>query len=275
MNFYQSWSGNFSDNTDRDIKFTIDYTTIKEVQVSVTGVTVNEHTVKVEADGTNLTITVDEGEPGVITDTTLLSGASVINSDNSWAFAENDVMPYIDYIKFITAIGGVSQKLWYQPVTIIQSTAAVDRSGAGNHGVITWGTNPADIEITVSSAISAIDYFATTGGASVEDSLPIPSGFNMTAINATGIATFWLYDLVNRAALSLGFSAQTMYVIIGLIAATGVGFGALIGTGNMLGFAIGFGATAALFAATGVMPWWVIIIIVSIVGMGIYTWRRG
>jgi len=81
--------------------------------------------------------------------------------------------------------------------------------------------------------------------------------------------------LVNRAAESLGFTAQTMYVIIGLIAATGVGFGALIGTGNMLGFAIGFGATAGLFAATGVMPWWIIIVIVAIVGMGIYTWRRG
>ncbi len=229
----------------------------------------DEMKITVTLDTVDLKIYIDDVEEGTIA----LAGSTATDNGNSWFWISgSDTMPYMNFATIDVA--GVN-KLWYQPVTIIQGTAAVDRSGTGNHGVISWGANPAGIEITASAVISATDYFATTDGATIPSPLPIPSGFNQTATNTTGIADFWLYGLVNRAALSLGFSAQTMYVIIGLIAATGVGFGALIGTGNMLGFAIGFGATAGLFAATGVMPWWVVTITIAIVGMGIYTWRRG
>jgi len=172
------------------------------------------------------------------------------------------------------SFGTLGQELWWQPATMVISNA-VDRTGNGNHGTINWGENPLGVETSVGGISSSGDFTPPGEEGEDFDILPIPSGWNVTATNTTGVTGFWLYDLVNRAAESLGFTAQTMYVIIGLIAATGVGFGALIGTGNMLGFAIGFGATAGLFAATGVMPWWIIIVIVAIVGMGIYTWRRG
>ena len=238
-------------------------------EVSATGITSDEMKITVILDTVDLEIYIDD----VLEDTIALAGSSATDNGNTWYWMlGSDTMPYMNFATIDVA--GVNQ-LWYQPVTIIQGTAAVDRSGTGNHGVIAWGTNPAGIEITASSAISATDYFAAAGEGGIPSPLPIPSEFNMTATNTTGIADFWLYGLVNRAALALGFSAQTMYVIIGLVAATGVGFGALIGTGNMLGFSIGFGATAGLFAATGIMPWWVVTITISIVAMGIYTWRRG
>jgi len=235
------------------------------VSVVEAGVTAGDMQITVTGDTVDLKLWIDTIE----VDTAVIGGG-VPDTAFDWTFM-SDASPYLDYLTIDVA--GVNQ-LWYQPVTIIAGDAAVDRSGVGNHGTITWGTNPAGIEIVVQAAISASDYFAASDGASIPSPLPIPSDFEITATNTTGIADFWLYGLVNRAADSLGFSAQTMYVIIGLIAATGVGFGALIGTGNMLGFTIGFGATAALFAATGVMPWWVIIIVIAIVGMGIYTWRR-
>ena len=253
--------------TDRECRLNELFLVSQEIEVVASGITTGEHTIKTTTDGTDLKIYVD----GVEEDTMVSNGIPVLDNVNDWAIMENDVLLYMDSMTIDVSL---VQQLWYQPVTIIQTSTAVDRSGVGNHGTITWGTNPAGIEITVQAAISAADYFAATDGTSIPSPLPIPSDFEITATNTTGIADFWLYGLVNRAALSLGFSAQTMYVIIGLIAATGVGFGALIGTGNMLGFTIGFGATAALFAATGVMPWWVIIIVIAIVGMGIYTWRR-
>lgn len=236
-------------------------------EVTVAGITSDEYDIEVTADGVNMKLYVDTVEE----DSVALAGSSVPGNANDYIVGGNDSLPYINSL--IIEVGAV-QQLWYQPVTIIANTA-IDRSGIGNHGDITWGTNPAGIEITVSAAISATDYTAGTDGATIPDPLPIPSSFNQTATNTTGITSLWLYDLVNRAADHLGFSAQTMYVIIGLITATGVGFGALIGTGNMLGFAIGFGATGGLFAASGVMPWWAITITVAIVAMGIYTWRRG
>lgn len=222
----------------------------------------------------NLTISVyDQNDALIDDDTVALAGATTYNNNNAWYFAQfYNVMPYMDYLKFTTASGF---QLWYQPVTIVNGTTATDRSGAGNHGTINWGANPAGIEVTISGATSPTAYTASAEEGVLPDVLPLPTGFDVTATNVTGVATLWQYDLINRAANSLGWTPQTMYVVVGLLAATGIGFGALIGTGNMLGFAIGFGATAGLFASTGVMPWWIIVITISVVAMGIYTWRRG
>jgi len=227
-----------------------------------------EHDIRLDYDGANLDLFIDD--MGVAVDTEAIV-TTVADNANDWIIGSN-ATPYIDSITF--DIGGATA-LWYEPVTIILADTATDRSGSGNHGDITWGANPAGIEITILGLVSSETFTASGDDGSIPDPLPIPSAFNITATNTTGITTFWMYDLVNRAAEHLGFSAQTMYVLIGLIAATGVGFGALIGTGNMLGFAIGFGTTAGLFAATGVMPWWIIIIIIAIAAMGIYTWKRG
>jgi len=237
--------------------------------ISVTGACASgEHDIRLDYNGANLDLFIDN--MGVAVDTEAIV-TTVPDNANDWIIGSN-ATPYIDSITF--DIGGATA-LWYEPVTIILADTATDRSGSGNHGDITWGANPAGIEITILGLVSSETFTASGDDGSIPDPLPIPSAFNITATNTTGITTFWMYDLVNRAAEHLGFSAQTMYVLIGLIAATGVGFGALIGTGNMLGFAIGFGTTAGLFAASGVMPWWIIIIIVSIAAMGIYTWKRG
>lgn len=69
------------------------------VTVTATGVSSGIHTIKVTADGINLKIYIDTIEKGSAS----LGATSVTDNANSWTLMQNNVMPYMEYIKIWTA----------------------------------------------------------------------------------------------------------------------------------------------------------------------------
>lgn len=116
--------------------------------VSAIGVTSGDHNIVVSADSANLSISVG----GVLQDTVALAGASVLDNTNDYTFLSGNVMPYADSI--VVTKGG-NEVLRYQPNDIISGTVLPDRAGTAQNGVITWGSNPAGVGVTLGSMTSS------------------------------------------------------------------------------------------------------------------------
>lgn len=105
------------------------------IQLTATGVTQGEHAFTVATTGGNATLYVD----GVAQDTDSLSASQQVQANsNNWTWVESNVMPYANSLS-ITTNG--TQRLLYQPNTMIIGSTLPDRSSNGNDGTITWGTN--------------------------------------------------------------------------------------------------------------------------------------
>ncbi len=68
------------------------------ISISATGISSDNHTVRVEANGADFKIFVDDDEKDGIA----LGGASVDDNNNVWDFFMNGVMPYVEYLKIWT-----------------------------------------------------------------------------------------------------------------------------------------------------------------------------
>jgi hypothetical protein len=100
-----------------------------------------------------LSLQVDSGTPSTAT----IVGPVPSNS-NVWTLDTNDVMPYItSYSETV----GSTQKLLYQPVTMIVGTTLPDIDGT-QVGTITYGTNP-NVSLTLGTFGPTNPAQATTG----------------------------------------------------------------------------------------------------------------
>ncbi len=242
--------------------------------VSASGLTSGEMKVSVQADGTDLKIYIDDVEE----DTIALAGASVTDTAFDWNLMDGTTVQQVEYL--IIEVGGV-QQLWYQPTSMYATSNVPDRSGNGNSGVVVWGTNYPGIELTLGGVYSMTAYVPEGSEGGVTEVFPPPDDLAMhegSGATGTGLPLEGLYT---RMSTSLGWTLPVSYAVTILIFAVAVGFAAFVASGSALGFAIGFGATAgaggAMRDATGatVFPWWIVIIIVAIIGMAWYSWRRG
>jgi len=316
---------------------------------TATGISSGEHNVKAYADGTDLGIIVDEGEGGEVSDTTLLSGASVPDNANDIIINQNNVMPYFDYLKWTV---GVDLIAWYQPVTMVISTSydgtadsgstttivdaeltqaddywnlarltitdttdngapegeasvitnfvagtdtltfgaltavvdtgdtytvdfgtLIDREGADENGIITWGVNPSGVDVGIGSLTAY--------------SQPEPSGTidepGQDIVGETGqpgwtdetgtLTTNPFYPLVKMASDQTGFDVTqiwlmlaTFFVLAGMLAVFG------FVPHQLITVAVGGGLTG-LFISMGIYPFWVIFIFL-VMGVALVLWER-
>ena len=139
--------------------------------------------------------------------------------------------------------------LWFQPSMIVSGTTLPDRSGSGNTGTIIWGANPDSIIVSM-GGIASFSSATAEEPELVPSVMPTPEDINLTpSAGATGEG-LPLYGLMNRAAVGLGWTTPTTYIIMILLFAIGLGVAGLVATRSSWGFMIGFGATAA--AASGI-----------------------
>jgi hypothetical protein len=253
--------------TSKDPKLTVNYT-YPTKEVSVADVSSGVHTVKVYADGTNLGIILDEGEAGEVSDTTLLSGASVPDNANDIIINQNNVMPYFDYYKHTVSDTLIA---WYQPVTMITGTTLPDREGTAQDATITWGSN-SDLTVTMGSVTSYESSEANAGEQSeISYSAPspnMPSGwFGGTA---TGLP---FYDNFLQVSSSTGIPVKTIYTFMIFSVAMAVGFGVFIVFKPMIFGFIAFLVVLWAGSSMGVIPGWVIFSLI-VCGFGIIYLRR-
>lgn len=103
-----------------------------------------EHTVIVAADGVDLTLNIDSVEE----DSTALAGASAPDNANNWILYPDHYWNYYKHTVSGTLIAH------YQPEDIISGTTLPDLEGAAQNGVITWGSNPAGISVSIGGMVS-------------------------------------------------------------------------------------------------------------------------
>jgi hypothetical protein len=130
--------------------------TFPNTTINVTGVSSGAHTITLSETAASfgtLSLQVDSGTPSTAT----IVGPVPSNS-NTWTLDTNDVMPYItSYSETV----GSTQKLLYQPVTMIVGTALPDIDGT-QAGTITYGTNP-NVSLTLGTFGPTNPAQATTG----------------------------------------------------------------------------------------------------------------
>lgn len=209
-----------------------------------------------------------------VNSTSLVS--AVTNTTSDWYFDQNNVMPYVNYLKI--SVGGV-QKLWYQPTSMILSSSIPDLSGNGNTGTINWGTNPAGITVTVGPIYDS-SYILSTNDTTPQMIIP-PTGANFYPGTGTG-AGLPESVAVGNAATSLGWSRGNMYGLLFLFIGIIMGVAVLVGTGSIpMGVGAMFGTMLVLgggvASATGgnlLLPLFVPVIIIILGLLGFIVFKN-
>jgi len=160
--------------------------------------------------------------------------ASVPDNTNDWIVNYNSTMPYLNYYKHY--VGG-NLVAHYEPTSMISGTTLPDRSGEGNNATITWGSNPAGIEVDVSSITSYQDTTATTAGISgishKFDEAAEPEGWFVTGTYG-GTLTPELLETFGNAASDIGMPEQSLWLIIWFGVSVAIGLSVMLFTGSIL-----------------------------------------
>jgi hypothetical protein len=109
------------------------------VEASAAGVTSGDYVLTVGIVGTDMKIYIDAVEK----DSAALGGLSVNDNANSWYLYPDPYWSYYTHTVNSVLIGH------YEPNDIIAGTVLPDREGVAENGVITWGSNPAGVTITL------------------------------------------------------------------------------------------------------------------------------
>ena len=99
-----------------------------------------DYHIKVEADGTNLYLYVDDMVTPV--DTNVLGGASATDNDNDWQIGDDDSTPYIETAN--VTVNGTLRGSWHWEY----ATTFTDLSGNGNDATPTFRTASSDPDVT-------------------------------------------------------------------------------------------------------------------------------
>lgn len=98
------------------------------------------------------------------------------DNSNDYKWMQNNIMPYASYI--MLGVDG-ELALQYQPETIVNGTTLPDVSENGQDGIITWGSNPDGVDVSISGMQSDRDeeeyyYYPYTESGSTDIIKPEP-----------------------------------------------------------------------------------------------------
>ena len=231
------------------------------------------HNVKGSYNGTAVDLYVD----GVRTATTALVGTLAYGTNSTVSVLGFDGL--IDDLR--VGSGSVVTPTWvatYQfEAAQVNSGQIMDQSGNGNTITYTLAGMPANTGTAVGSLTPITLYISTSVGGNTSASEPqvippfnIPLYENTTATGSNLLG----YDLFVRGANSLGWSSATLYSVMFMEAAIAFGFAATIGTGTLFFGALAGMGLLTLGAATGLLAWWIPLILGLLVAMGITVFRE-
>jgi len=193
---------------------------------------------------------------------------SVPDNANDWIINQNNTMPYMDYYKH-TVDGTLIA--WYQPVSMIIGTNLDDREGTDigetgteeEDGIITWGANVADLDVTIGSLISSSQPVISPASEEEapdivpEGEVPITEGTVDTAI----LEDNPLYPIVKLAHDYTGFTEEQIWFFLAtLIILIGMGLAAVkVPSHLLLAGTVGL-VLSGFFTAMEIYQWWMMLI---------------
>lgn len=253
--------------------------------VKAINVAAGEHNVETWADGVKLYISIDSAVAGDDYDEIVLAGATVTDTTQIWLLDTLNVLPYMNYYKHTTAVGGSSLKAWYQPISMIVGTNLDDREGtdigetgtAEEDGVITWGSNPADLSATVGSLVSSSQ--PEISPASEEEAVDIvPEGevpVEGGVVNVGKLLNNPLYFIVEIASEYTGYTEEQIWFLgATLIILLGMGISAVkVPNHLLLAGTVGL-VLGGFFTAMEIYQWWMMLIFGFVFLMSILMERK-
>jgi len=219
----------------------------KKIWLSTANMNSKRYKVKVSDNGTHVKLLVDSSEK----DSAILSG-SVNNSANNWVFLQNNVMPYADNITI--SVNG-TQQLYFAPQAMILGTNLPDRAGS-NNGVITWGSNPAGIAVS----IGGLESTGITAPVSVEEPASpdyvseTPTVDLFTETTGEDIPMF--YPFFKMASDVTGWPIQVFWITGAILMSMVAGTITLMYMHSMLIVGVVTGCIVAAFCSMDIIPWW-------------------
>lgn len=180
--------------------------------------------------------------------------------------------PYINSFK--EYVGG-NLKCWYQPNTVILGTALPDRSGTGNTGTITWGTNTAQVNQSWSSFVASAGAVAGSLTTTTPETLPAtPNHSWFGQPDLTKLATNPVRPLVMIWVDNSNMPEAQAWQWLGLAfvlfctMATAVGL-----RGHLLIAGITSGGSIGLLVAFTIWPFWSLVFAVMAIVAGVIAER--
>jgi hypothetical protein len=173
---------------------------------------------------------------------------------------QNNVMPYMDYYKHTTAVGGTSLKAWYQPNTMIIGTQLPDMSGNTNHATFSWGSNPGTVSVS-HGALQILNLQQMTeeeeqGALQLFGEVPTePGGF----YNAENYGALPGSSVINELATAGQIPLKLFWVPMLFMIVIAIGLVVYGKTRHIMGVAIGSCIVLGIFCGVGMLPWWVMI----------------
>jgi len=207
-----------------------------------------------------------------------ITGVSVPDNANDIIINQNNVMPYFDYLKWTVSDTLIA---WYQPLSMIVGTTLDDREGtdAGETGTaeedatITWGANPAGVDVDIGS-LTAYSQPAPSGtitepGQDIVDETGQPGWTDETGT----LTTNPFYPAVLMASEQTGFDVTQIWLMIATFFVIG-GMLAVFGfvPHQLITVCVGGGITG-FFVSMGIYPFWVIFIFL-VMGVAVVLWER-
>jgi len=202
----------------------IDEVTVNPIRATVTDIPSGEHDITVSADTTHLILDIDG-----TSNSAALNGVSVPDNANDIYLFENNSVAYCKTFE-IQRIG--VQQLYYAPNDIIDGTSGIlpDRGSdaTDNYGVILFGSNPANIALTLGAFSS--DYTVSTEiSQQTSEVAPEVSINTITKEDAAKIVDLSakdpaLYPLFNAINGVVGIPIMFMYQGVFLALAVGIVF---------------------------------------------------
>jgi hypothetical protein len=246
-------------------------------RVTATGISSGQITASATLDTANLSISINE----VQQDSIALGGTSIPDNANDWTFMSNSV-PYADNITI--SVNG-TQQLWFESNEIISSSGSTatlpDRSsGISNPGTIYWGSNPSGITLTADSMVS--DFAAPVGAVELETpqitpvvEMPATMYQDETAWTLTNDPLYTWFDTWSTATAIGGKQIPLifMWFFTFLVVAAIVFIVAYKFSHNLLISGILAIAVLGYSTARGLMPFWVIIVMILIL-LGLVAMER-
>jgi hypothetical protein len=232
--------------------------------LTVAGQTSGLHNYIITLTGGTLTF-----KDGVTTLGSVAFAGAVVDNANAWVWL-GPVVPYANSIYYGRPL---TTLLWYQPRdaggVIVQGTTMKDRQNTYD-GVITWGTN-SSLDVSVGPIVS---YQSNTpaGGVLPNNAGTLTQPTDWYASNTAPI-TLPFYDSFNTAAVAIGMTTQTLYVIVAMGIAVAAGLGVLVLTGSTLIATAICGIVISSGVSAGVLSGWMLLIFL-IMGGGLLFLSR-
>jgi len=237
------------------------------VSVTALGITSGHYPVQVSSNATFVSLSVD----GVQYDQA--PSVSVPDNTNGWTFMGGNSMVYLDSLDL--SVNGTSV-LHYEPTQMVSPTNVVDTTGNGNTGTINWGTNPTPIEVTIGGLTPfTLPEASVAAEGDPQEIFTIPDGgIDFYEDPAVTGATLPFAVLFEAGGASLGWSLTTTYGFFMVMPSIIMAFAGAVATGSLF-VGVLFGVLMlGMAAGTGIIPAWLPVSILVLIGALIFAVRR-